>query len=206
VDYLIGLWADERIGLELLPDWPHTNLLRDFNGSLKERLGLILREGDVRSPVKFTGRRVSRKVPFDLIRGWIQNCNEVHRRRGNCHVIDPTTKLRRFKVIDCESREIIDMPRNSKPYLALSYVWGTTPYEPLVCSTLPVACPLVIEHAIEVTRKLGYRHLWIDRYCINNQDPTDKHHQIAHMDLIYSGADLTLISIADEETVECHSL
>jgi len=196
LDYLIGIYAAERVELELLPDWPRAEVLQDFDDSLKEKLGSILREGDMRSPAKFSGRRVSRRVPFDLVRGWIQHCNKVHRRRGNCHVVDQTVKLRQLKVIDCESREIIDMPRNSTPYLALSYVWGTTSQEPPVNSTVPVACPLVIEHAIEVTRKLGYRYLWIDRYCINDQDPADKQHQIAHMDVIYSGADLTLINAA----------
>ncbi len=67
-------------------------------------------------------------------------------------------------------------------------------------SALPVPCPLVIEHAKEITRKLGYRYLWIDRYCINDQDSASRQHQIAHMDLIYAGAELTLINAAGEGT------
>ncbi len=115
VDYLIGIYAVEELGLELLPDWTGPDGPEIFNDAWKERFGSIIREGDLKSPSIFLGRRVPRKVPFDLIKGWIQHYNEAHRGRGNCHAIDPRMKFQLSKVIDCEKREIIDMPPNSTP-------------------------------------------------------------------------------------------
>ncbi|KAJ4293350.1 hypothetical protein N0V90_008632 [Kalmusia sp. IMI 367209] len=51
---------------------------------------------------------------------------------------------------------------------------------------------------MHVTRQLSFRYLWVDRYCIDQNDRNDKHTQIAQMDLIYSSAKLTIIAAAGE--------
>ena len=47
------------------------------------------------------------------------------------------------------------------------------------------------EHAITVTRKLGFRYLWIDRYCINQQRIEEVSTQVQQMDLVYQNSEVT---------------
>jgi hypothetical protein len=51
-----------------------------------------------------------------------------------------------------------------------------------------------IQDAIDCTRELGEKYLWVDSLCIVQDDGRDKHHQISQMDLIYSNAELTIVA------------
>ncbi|KAF3042483.1 hypothetical protein E8E11_001118 [Didymella keratinophila] len=46
-----------------------------------------------------------------------------------------------------------------------------------------------------LTKDLGYKYLWVDRYCIAQQDAEVKHIQIVQMGNIYAMADLTIIAV-----------
>jgi hypothetical protein len=59
--------------------------------------------------------------------------------------------------------------------------------------------PRTVRDAIRVTRKLGYRHLWVDEYCIDQNDDNHRNDQIERMDQIYRGADLTIVAAAGED-------
>ena len=56
--------------------------------------------------------------------------------------------------------------------------------------------PRVIEDAMTFVRALGMRHLWVDRYCIDQTNHDSKTLQIQTMDRIYEGAHLTIIACA----------
>ena len=43
--------------------------------------------------------------------------------------------------------------------------------------------------------ELGRRYLWVDRYCISQQDRAEKKMMIDNMDLIYESADATLVAL-----------
>jgi len=96
-----------------------------------------------------------------------------------------------LKVVDCKARQVV-VAQPGCQYLALSYVWGST-------STLDRSlldfdnCPKVINDSIDVTLKLMFQYLWVDRYCIDQLDEADKHHQIKQMDLIYANAKVSTI-------------
>jgi hypothetical protein len=83
-------------------------------------------------------------------------------------------------------------------YVALSYVWGPPSKDDAeyVFPNLPAQLPPTIEDAIKVTKRLGIQYLWIDRYCINQNDPEDKMRQILQMGAIYSSAQLTIVAAA----------
>ena len=97
-----------------------------------------------------------------------------------------------LRVIDCQARAIVDAPPGCK-YLALSYVWGQC------TSTSLDDAPKVVNHSIDVTQALHFRYLWIDRYCIDQSNDIDKDSQIRQMDLIYSGAQMTIIAAAGQD-------
>ena len=52
-----------------------------------------------------------------------------------------------------------------------------------------------------MTNRLGYRYIWIDRYCVNQRDEQESADQVGKMDLIYQNAKLTIIAaIGDDPT------
>jgi hypothetical protein len=64
--------------------------------------------------------------------------------------------------------------------------------------SLPNPAPLVIEDAIIATKIIGFRHLWIDRYCISQTNLEDQEKQIEKMVQIYARAEVTLVAVAGE--------
>lgn len=103
------------------------------------------------------------------------------------------------KLIDCETLRLVEADP-SYPYFALSYVWGQQHHKKSSSyhneSRGLADLPATIRDAVEVTRKLGYRYLWVDRYCIDQNDPAEKHRQIKEMGQIYHNASLTIIAAA----------
>lgn len=62
---------------------------------------------------------------------------------------------------------------------------------------LPRNLPRGIENAMEATTEMGFRYLWIDRYCIRQDDDSAaKHAQIQNMNLVYGSSALTIIAAA----------
>lgn len=64
----------------------------------------------------------------------------------------------------------------------------------LVGNMLPSKTYPTIEDAISVTRALGYRYLWIDRYCIDQSNPKEVLAQVSRMDSVYNEASLVIIA------------
>ncbi|CAO2651671.1 Nn.00g042410.m01.CDS01 [Neocucurbitaria sp. VM-36] len=82
-------------------------------------------------------------------------------------------------------------------HAALSYVWGTSLSQNAQFSSqsLP-SCGVcqVIEDAIAVVKSLGKRYLWVDQYCIDQQNHDVKDQQIREMDKVYARAYATIIA------------
>lgn len=62
--------------------------------------------------------------------------------------------------------------------------------------TLPEKLQRTIEDCITVCKTLGYRYLWIDKYCIPQGDHRMRNRQIQLMHVIYSLFSLTIIACA----------
>lgn len=131
-----------------------------------------------------------------LVSRWIKECNNTH---IACRW-QQSSPIEGFKLIDCTTRQIIPRSLNF-PYVALSHVWGTTQPVEFV-TTLPGKCRADIEDAIEVTLRLNYRYLWIDLFCIDQQNRLEKHHQILNMGSIYACTELTIISMGDDQAID----
>ncbi len=61
---------------------------------------------------------------------------------------------------------------------------------------VPLNMPRTIEHTIFLTKELGYRYLWIKRYCITQGDTVSRQMQIQSMDIIYQHSALTVVVAA----------
>lgn len=87
-------------------------------------------------------------------------------------------------------------------YVALSHCWGPTPSSITKTEAgnkhrrmqeIPIdELSQNFRHAVEVTRALGYRYLWIDSLCIVQDDPQDWAVESAKMAEVYSRASLTI--------------
>ncbi|KAE9976708.1 hypothetical protein EG327_007971 [Venturia inaequalis] len=128
-------------------------------------------------------------IDFGVLRGWIAECDQNHLVQCQPPPIIP------LRLINCKTRQI-ESPHSYKPYCALSYVWGGTGLEDdSDCNflTLPFDMPSTIEDAITSTLNLHVEYLWVDRYCISQQDFSEKMQEIGRMDKIYQGAHVVLI-------------
>jgi hypothetical protein len=107
--------------------------------------GVIVRQIDPKS------------VDYAEVRLWIDHCDSTH--GPSCHT---ATKLDvpGFRVIDCFDRKVVPLPDLHTAYVALSYVWGK-PNRKVDSSE---RFPQTIEDSIDVTSRLGYRYLWVDRH------------------------------------------
>lgn len=135
---------------------------------------------------------------FDLgtFQNWLGYCNENHRLLCS----SPKSELRGTRVIDCQEQSITEH-KPGMPYVALSYVWGQPQAQRVVNDgkRLPAQLSLLIRDAMAVTQAIGFQYLWVDRYCIDQDNPTVKHEQIRQMDVIYSNAEVTIIAAAGQD-------
>ena len=106
-------------------------------------------------------------------------------------------------VIDVKQMRIAPLPANAR-YLALSYVWGRTPFLQLITSNFEQlkrkgslseqVLPRTIDEAIKLVNMLDERYLWVDALCIVQDDSANKLDQITQMDRIYLCAAMTIVS------------
>lgn len=142
-------------------------------------------------------------VDFEAIQVWMKHCDENHIQ--HCSATNSEGPAPRrfprsgFRVIDCLKHVIIPWAPD-QPYVALSYVWGTNhnQTEDSSASNVFQNLPKTVEDAMTVVPRLGYRYLWVDRYCIDQSNASEVQQQISAMDLIYQSAELTIIAAAGD--------
>jgi hypothetical protein len=165
---------------------------------------------------------------FDLkiVNEWIRTCLDTHQ---ECNQVDiPSTnaavsKSHTYRPAQLPTR-LIDVepgteattsvrlfesdPLQCGDYLALSYRWGGPQHTVLESLTIGnflegislTTLPLGLQHAIQLTRKLGYRFLWVDALCILQDSGDDKFRELSHMQDYYRNA-IMVIQPSGMETV-----
>lgn len=135
-------------------------------------------------------------VNIDTVKDWLTYCSSHH---GHVCNADSTESIPFFRLIDCDTRTVVGM-ETTPPYLELSYVWGPPiPGDKFDENSETLQnIPGVIEDAIQMTRRLGYHYLWVDRFCIYQNDIEKKLQQINTMDLVYQCAQVTLIAVCND--------
>ncbi|CZR54967.1 uncharacterized protein PAC_04852 [Phialocephala subalpina] len=190
-------------GIEQPPGWQDTRLLGWTVGDgdyTSYRSGMFLHLVNSASTSDFQ--------PFQF-RPLNHDCYDIEFARqciSNCHINHgPSCQqpekelLPGFKVIDCKTRQLIIAPSPCQ-YVALSYVWGPPPPESSNPKTSLDAegYPRLIDHSIQVTLDLGLQYIWIDRYCINQENEEERMSHIKQMDKIYADAEITIIAAAGQ--------
>jgi hypothetical protein len=153
-------------------------------------------------------RRSDSENCIQKILEWVQECEQRHQ---GCSPpsFTPTRLLDvnpafgevdYIKLIENESLASKNLAPEAKPYIALSHCWGKTLQitttiaknsqrkEGILLSDLSKT----FRDAVEITRRLGIRYLWIDALCIIQDDGEEWAREASSMSRIYSGAYLTI--------------
>ncbi|KAI1361050.1 heterokaryon incompatibility protein-domain-containing protein [Xylaria arbuscula] len=149
-----------------------------------------------------------------LLSRWIRTCCDDH--KETCDAMDlsgldlePTSGRIRF--IDARTRFMVEQTIENTEYAALSYVWGEDAAEYMkqaagthidsvqespdatIVARLPDRMPKVIDDAILVCVALGIPYLWVDLYCVAQNDAKRKAAEIETMGYIYYKSLVTLV-------------
>ncbi len=195
----------------------HSSCLRiymiQFHEERKARL-LIRPLGNSGHPHPHFAQKVSDPlIDFKVVQGWLKNCEESH----VCNPppasgLSSTPSPALFKVIDVQQMCIVELPPGCR-YLTLSYVWGSKKMflarkENAAQLSRPGGlqahweelCP-TIRDAIQFTKKLGEKYLWIDSLCIVQDGGSEVLDSIHDMDLVYTQA-TAMICAADDRSLD----
>ncbi|KAI0460565.1 heterokaryon incompatibility protein-domain-containing protein [Xylaria acuta] len=185
----------------LIPGSPDEAMIENM---LSKRGYLVYQDGEVSKEKKLIPRLVSTNFEPNVVLNWLNVCLSDHDacrpRRSRCQANEYLESS--LNLIDCRDRRIIsalDITADSRPlYVALSYVWGDRTDVSIASDrgSLPAKLSPVVEDSIQVALILGYRYLWVDKYCVDNRNKTTKRMQLMHMDSVYTNAELTIVAAA----------
>lgn len=147
---------------------------------------------------------------------WLNRCVTEHGEQCSKSWVDPSINMPRgFRLIDVHERRVV-LPQAPFEYVALSYVWSTASSSPEkqklqlysgnlkeleeVNSLGDSILPEVVADAVHLCAEIGHRYLWVDRFCIVQDDLDLKAEQIDAMGVIYDRAFLTFVALGDDPT------
>ncbi|KAK3360951.1 heterokaryon incompatibility protein-domain-containing protein, partial [Lasiosphaeria ovina] len=146
-------------------------------------VGAVSRE---RKPDICIGPRKIQPGTFDLaiVKSWLAFCEARH--KTLC--LPPARQPPMMRVIDVDTEDDMTAP-DPCHYVALSYVWGKQ-----AAAENKLKFTQVVIDSLALCKLLGYKYLWVDEICINQDDADIKRIQIGAMDLVYGNAQLTIIA------------
>ncbi|KAG6364454.1 hypothetical protein INS49_006055 [Diaporthe citri] len=147
---------------------------------------------------------------FKLARRWLRTCKQHH---DNC-LSEPVPNLPTRVIYvgdDPEYKDVhLKVPKQGSEaeYVALSHCWGGDVEIKLVEGNLEkfqLSLPFDdlaanFQDAIEVTRKLGIRYLWIDSLCIIQDSTADWEEESKMMTTVYRDCTLTVSAMSSEKS------
>ncbi|KAK3311960.1 heterokaryon incompatibility protein-domain-containing protein [Apodospora peruviana] len=163
-------------------------------------------------PLAFEGLLVRQNVAdVQRLRDWLRCCEEDHpTQKQTPHQWSDQKTLRVIDTVD-NCVKSVEMPCR---YACLSYVWGKGTQAQLTASTKTIlespgglletslGLNQTIKDAIQVSRDVGLRYIWIDALCIIQDDLEDKMAIISNMSFIYGNAVLTIVAATNSDPAQ----
>jgi hypothetical protein len=127
---------------------------------------------------------------FERIAGWLDKCD-----KGHHHELQSGCSLPFVRFVDIKNRCLVEQSPGCK-FAALSYTWGNCQQfqlkkdqlaelkKPQSISEVWNELSKVVTDSIAACERLEIPFLWIDTLCIVDDDPNEKHNQIANMDQV----------------------
>lgn len=153
-------------------------------------------------------------LDVDFAKACFRRCQSSHGPTcGNVDALISTSKPSIY-LLDLESQCLVKATVDHE-YVALSYVWGrsTSDFECRKANLKQFLepgslndpdffiIPPLVSSAMDFTRQMGQRFLWIDRYCIVQDDGRHKHEQVMAMGTIYANACFTIVSADGDASI-----
>ena len=146
----------------------------------------------------FIPRLIPTLVDFSMMRDIVGYCKSKH--QNLCCSFKPV--VHGMRLINCNKNaqtasalDLYTVDSECPPYIALSYVWGKFgDFSGDWNHDDDNVLPRVVTDAIIVTKGLGYDYLWVDKYCIDQHNASERDLQISRMDAVYNAAELTIIA------------
>lgn len=162
-------------------------------------------------PTLSIGLELPRSTSSAQSLGWaleqIRQCRTSHK---TCN--QPTTTLLPKRVLDVQAGPnsgicLYEPDCKAAPYVCLSHCWGRQPF---LCTRSENVeshksgidlghLPPTFRDAIQVTRRLGIRYLWIDSLCIIQDSTDDWRQEAAKMASIYQNSALVISSSKSDD-------
>ncbi|KAF2678551.1 HET-domain-containing protein [Lentithecium fluviatile CBS 122367] len=153
-------------------------------------------------------------IRIDIIREWIDTCESLHGTRcGTVTNSEPGSWADPLWLIDVENGCLVSTPPGAV-YVALSYVWGEA--GAAACTTISNLdilqernglykdanmLPRVVRDAMGLVQSLEIPFIWVDRFCIVQDDDLAKQCQLNAMGSIYANARFTLVAAQNEDAI-----
>lgn len=189
-----------------------------LNGCIDQTCNLILCEGfkqekeDLGYAFRYTelNHDLSSDENFGIAQDWIRDCCTDHDSDICPALVNVDLPTRLIDVGKPPKFEILRLtetsPDEKGQYLALSHCWGPPESKKLLTTTGTLKSRLAFidvsdmppnfSDAVVITRKLGYRFLWIDSLCIIQDSKSDWETESQNMGRIYTNAALTIAAAA----------
>src|SRR6201996_7451514 len=169
-----------------------------YDSAIKEEIGQtgLISYISNEHPESCSIRLVSHNnIGYQFIRDQLSACSTDH---ANCSETKTRpSNLTYLKLIDCVDGKLV-RGSLSDQYMTLSYVWGqqsSTSAESTSSKFCLENSPLTVRDAVQVVLNLGRRYLWVDRYCIDQEDSLERHSMIHSMDTIYENSEATIVAL-----------
>ena len=134
---------------------------------------------------------------------WINDCLHNH---DQCPDLVKTVLPKRVVEILDDGALRLSTSEVEAAYATVSYCWGG----PQVCATTKSnlehrstgfsvsSLPQTLQNAVQVTRRLGLKYIWIDSLCIIQDATTDKEAEIPKMSQYYKNSYVTIYAASAE--------
>lgn len=212
---MVKYWPDTNLDF---PTWISISLDHDRVGKETTLWSLELApktaESEPRNTFQLGWAEVGAVSPtWDYIGKWIQTCTSSHQ---SCRPPTSNGSKSYFptRLLDLGNHpddgiRLIDTAENNPngAYTTLSHRWGGTNPVHTVRENIEdfkkdIALPLLsktFRDAIQVTRRLGFRYIWIDSLCIIQDDADDWAQEAASMGGIYHAAILNIAAASTDD-------
>lgn len=144
---------------------------------------------------------------MEIAREWLHTCETSHLECLGTSVPELPTRVIEIGVQeDWTDLRITHARKKRAAYITLSHCWGG-PVAPMLTSRtihifqdqLPfLELPANFRDAICITRRLGFRYLWIDSLCIIQDSREDWAEESQRMGLVYRNSAVTISAIASK--------
>jgi hypothetical protein len=167
-------------------------------------VSVSLSDKQTTSPIRV---RKAERLDIKFMRSCLRHCEEEHVKCKNPWDNAFVEARVPILLMDLQDRCLIWSTTDAR-YVTLSYVWGVENVS-FECRRSSIAqlrnkgslddtafftAPRTIRDAMEFAKAMGERYLWVDRYCIIQDDHGQKASQIMSMAVVYARARFTIIA------------